>query len=44
MALPNYEKNYLVGISTSGDLNIISDTIYANGAQYFAQFAYLTNE
>lgn len=40
----NPDLNCLVGISTSGDLNIISDTIYASGAQYFAQFAYLTNE
>ncbi len=40
----NADINCLVGINTSGDLSIVSDTMYASGAQYFAQFAYLTNE
>lgn len=40
----NNDLNCLIGMSTTGVLSIIGDTMYAGNAQYFGQFVYLTNE
>lgn len=43
-AATNNDLNCLIGMSTAGVLSIIGDTMYASGAQYFAQFMYITTE
>lgn len=40
----NNDLNCLIALNTTGVLSILSDTMYAGNAQYFAQFMYITNE